>query len=65
MRNNSIYLVLIVILAFVAVYIVWPTEHPFWLEQFVARGGQESRDLRNLKLGLDLQGGSVAGSRSA
>lgn len=58
MRNNTIYLVLVLILALIAVYIVWPTNHPFWLEQMVARGEQESRDLRDFKLGLDLQGGT-------
>lgn len=58
MRNNSIYLALVVILALIAAYIVWPTDHPYWLEQAMAQGGQESRDLRNLKLGLDLQGGT-------
>jgi len=58
MRNNTIYLIIVLVLAAMAIYIVWPTNHPFWLEQFVAWGGQETRDLRNLKLGLDLQGGT-------
>lgn len=58
MRNNVISLILIAILAVVAAFIVWPTEHPLWLESMLARGEQETFDLRDLKLGLDLQGGT-------
>lgn len=58
MRNNVISLILIALLTFVAAFIVWPTEHPLWLESALARGENETFDLRNLKLGLDLQGGT-------
>jgi len=58
MRNNVISLILIAMLTAVAAFIVWPTEHPLWLESTLARGEQEIFDLRDLKLGLDLQGGT-------
>jgi len=58
MRNNIISLILIALLTLVAAFIVWPTEHPFWLESMLARGENETYDLRDLKLGLDLQGGT-------
>jgi len=51
-------LILIALLTLVAAFIVWPTEHPFWLESMLARGENETYDLRDLKLGLDLQGGT-------
>lgn len=58
MRTNIISLILIAIMTAVAAFIVWPTEHPLWLESALARGEQETFDLRDLKLGLDLQGGT-------
>lgn len=58
MRNNLTSLVLIIVIAIVAAYIVAPIEHPAWLEQSVAWGDAETRELRDLKLGLDLQGGT-------
>ena len=58
MRNNIVSLILIALLALVSAYIVWPTDHPLWLESALARGEEESFDLRDLKLGLDLQGGT-------
>lgn len=58
MRTNIISLILVVILTAMAAFIVWPTDHPLWLETALARSEQETFDLRNLKLGLDLQGGT-------
>lgn len=58
MRTNIISLILIALLAAVAAFIVWPTDHPAWLESAFARGNDETYDLRDLKLGLDLQGGT-------
>lgn len=58
MRNNTIYLVIIVLIALIAGYIVAPVDHPAWLEEAVAWGDAETRELRDMKLGLDLQGGT-------
>lgn len=58
MRNNPVYLIFIVVLISVTIFIVWPLDHPAWLERFVAWGELETRDLGEFKLGLDLQGGT-------
>ncbi|HXF60772.1 MAG TPA: protein translocase subunit SecD [Caldilineaceae bacterium] len=56
MRNTTVALVLILLLSAAALYIVLPIDHPAWLERTLS--GQGTRDLRNFKLGLDLQGGT-------
>ena len=57
MRNNTIVLVLILLLAAVSIYLSVPVNHFGWLEQ--ALGTDEiPRDLEYPKLGLDLQGGT-------
>lgn len=58
MRNNTIYLIVILLLALACAFIVAPIDHPAWLERAVASGDAETRDLRDMKLGLDLQGGT-------
>ena len=58
MRNNTISLVLVLLLALAALYIVLPVEHPSWLERSLSRDPDAPRDLMDLKLGLDLQGGT-------
>lgn len=58
MRNNTIYFIVVIVIALIAAYIAAPVDHPAWLERMVTRGDAETRDLRNLKLGLDLQGGT-------
>ncbi|MEZ4868544.1 MAG: protein translocase subunit SecD [Caldilineaceae bacterium] len=58
MRNNTISLVIVILLALVALYIVLPVEHPAWLERSLSRDPNAPRDLMDLKLGLDLRGGT-------
>ena len=58
MRNNTIILVIITVLAAAAAYVVAPIDHPVWLEQALTSGEAEPRELRDFKLGLDLQGGT-------
>jgi preprotein translocase subunit SecD len=53
MRNNFVSIVLILLLTALTLFIVLPIEHPAWLEN--ALGG---RDLKEFRLGLDLQGGT-------
>lgn len=57
MRNNTIILTLVVIMAAIVIYIALPVQHPLWLENAVSTR-ELPRDLENLKLGLDLQGGT-------
>ncbi|MEM7538183.1 MAG: protein translocase subunit SecD [Chloroflexota bacterium] len=57
MRNNNGILITIVSLILISLYIALPVDHPSWLESAVS-SGDNTRDLRNLKLGLDLQGGT-------
>ena len=57
MRNNISALAAVIVLFLAALYIALPVDHPAWLENGMA-SGEESRDLRNLTLGLDLEGGT-------
>ncbi len=57
MRNNTIVLVLILLLAAVSIYLSLPLNHFGWLEQSLGAEGIP-RDLEYPKLGLDLQGGT-------
>lgn len=52
MRNTITALVLILLLVAVTLFVVLPIDHPVWVENLIGR------DLRNFKLGLDLQGGT-------
>ena len=56
MRNNTITLVVIALLVLAALYIVLPVSHPDWLERSKSADGK--RELLDLKLGLDLRGGT-------
>ncbi|GIV79166.1 MAG: protein translocase subunit SecD [Litorilinea sp.] len=56
MRNNTIVLVLVILLSLFALYVVLPVPHPSWLERTGAAGQSDSP--LGLKLGLDLQGGT-------
>jgi protein-export membrane protein SecD len=58
MRNSTISLVLVLLLAAVTLYLVLPVDHPVWVERVVSFGSENPRDLTNFKLGLDLQGGT-------
>ena len=58
MRNNTITLVLVIVLGLAALYIALPIDHPDWLERAAAPRSAALRELRDLKLGLDLQGGT-------
>jgi len=59
MRNNStISLVLVILLALTALYIVLPVTHPAWLERSRSTDPNAERELMDLKLGLDLRGGT-------
>lgn len=58
MRNNTTVLAAVILLFLASLYIALPIDHPAWLENAIAPGADNSRDLRNLTLGLDLQGGT-------
>ena len=58
MRNNTISLVFVIFLALLALYIVLPVSHPAWLERSRMADSDEPRELLDLKLGLDLRGGT-------
>ncbi|MEM7128165.1 MAG: protein translocase subunit SecD [Chloroflexota bacterium] len=58
MRNTTISLIIIILISIASIYIVAPIDHPAWLENMVSWGGGDARDLRDMKLGLDLQGGT-------
>src|SRR5690606_4277826 len=52
MRNTITALVMILLLVAVTLFVVLPIEHPVWVENLMGR------DIRDFKLGLDLQGGT-------
>lgn len=58
MRNSTIPLVLVLLLAAVTLYLVLPVDHPVWVERAFSLGSETPRDLSTFKLGLDLQGGT-------
>lgn len=59
MRNNStISLVLVILLAALALYIVLPIDHPTWLVRSRPTDPNAKREMMDLKLGLDLRGGT-------
>jgi protein-export membrane protein SecD len=58
MRNNTVSVVLVALLAALALYIVLPTTHPIWFDRILSLGAEQPRDLKDFKLGLDLQGGT-------
>lgn len=59
MRNSHIATLVVVLLLFVvSAYIALPMDHPDWLEDALAPGADQRRDLSSLTLGLDLQGGT-------
>ncbi len=58
MRNNTISLVLVLLLAGLALYIVLPVAHPAWLERSRTADPEAPREMLDLKLGLDLRGGT-------
>lgn len=57
-NNNTLVLVGIVILFLISLYIVLPIQHPAWMERALSFGRETPIDLTELKLGLDLQGGT-------
>ncbi len=61
MRNNTVSLVLIALLSLAALYVVLPNSvvaHPAWLERGVQSASTLGADFLDLKLGLDLRGGT-------
>jgi preprotein translocase subunit SecD len=59
MRNNGmISLVIVILLVLAAVYVVLPIDHPAWLEHSRSTDPNAPREFLDLKLGLDLRGGS-------
>lgn len=58
MRNNTVSLVAVILLALVALYLVLPVDHPEWLDRAVSRDPEAPATFLGLKLGLDLQGGT-------
>jgi protein-export membrane protein SecD len=57
MRNNIAILAAILLLFLGSIYLALPVDHPVWLEEALGAGNGQ-RDLRELTLGLDLQGGT-------
>jgi len=57
-NNNTISLVIVILLVLGALYVVLPVEHLAWLERTRSTDPNAQRELMDLKLGLDLQGGS-------
>ncbi len=59
MRNNTVWLIVIILLILVALFVALPIEHPSWLEKALPGSSAEApRDLHDLELGLDLRGGT-------
>jgi protein-export membrane protein SecD len=58
MRNNPVSLVLVLLLFAFSLFVVLPIDHPSWIESVLSFGQEPARDLKNFKLGLDLQGGT-------
>ncbi len=58
MRNNTVILVLVLLLTGVALFIALPIDHPSSVENLVPGAGDAPRDLKDVKLGLDLRGGT-------
>ncbi len=58
MRNQLVYVFLILCLFAVSLFVALPIDHPLWLEEGLAPGVDTQRDIRELTLGLDLKGGT-------
>ena len=58
MRNQYVFVVLILILFAGSLFVALPIDHPLWLEEGLAPGVDTQRDIRELTLGLDLKGGT-------
>jgi protein-export membrane protein SecD len=58
MRNNSVSLTLVLLLAAVTIYLALPVDHPTWVDRIFSPGTDMPRDISEYKLGLDLQGGT-------
>ena len=58
MRNNTIVLILVLLLIGVALFIALPIDHPGPVENLLPAAGGVPRDLKDVKLGLDLRGGT-------
>lgn len=58
MRANMISLFLIAVIAIFVGVISLPIDQPDWLDRMFTPEGAATRDLREFKLGLDLQGGT-------
>ncbi len=58
MRNQHVYVGIILCLFAVSLFVALPIDHPAWLEEALAPGVDTQRDIRDLTLGLDLKGGT-------
>ncbi len=58
MRNQLVYVALILCLFAGSLFVALPIDHPVWLEEGLAPGVDTQRDIRELTLGLDLKGGT-------
>jgi len=58
MRNQYVFVVLIMCLFAGSLFVALPIDHPLWLEEGLAPGVDTQRDIRELTLGLDLKGGT-------
>lgn len=58
MRNQYVFVVLILFLFAGSLFVALPIDHPVWLEEGLAPGVDTQRDIRELTLGLDLKGGT-------
>ncbi len=58
MSKNTWMLIGIFVLVIIALFIALPVDHPDWLERGVSGNSEMPRELRDIKLGLDLRGGT-------
>lgn len=58
MRNNTVSLVAVLLLAIAALYVVLPIDHPAWLDRSLSSDPSTPSTLLDLRLGLDLRGGT-------
>ena len=55
-KNTNVAFVLILLLALVAAYLVWPIQHPSWVNSLLFWQPEGARSLE-FRQGLDLRGG--------
>ncbi len=54
MRNSTVSLVLVLLLAALTLYLVLPVDHPVWVDRIFSLGSETPRNLTDFKLGFGL-----------